>query len=636
MLHKTGFPLADEGVRAFLAGAYVEGVGPVYARRLVERFGTDAIRVLRDGPVEAEGIPGLGAVRIEQASKSLHELPASADLLAFLYGCGLGEGYIERILGKYRRRTAEVIASDPYEMVENVWQLSFHTADKIGRALGIEADDPRRLRGALLTAVKHYADEGHLFATFEEALREAARISGVDVDILRPQIQTLVAEGRLVESRGGLYLPVYYKAEKEGAVKLLELASQRVRPVAQEGIAERDAFGHEYSKAQRRAIEMILSSPVAVLTGGPGSGKTTILRAVIEAFHMAGMKTVLVAPTGRAAKRMTVLTGTEASTIHRLLGYRPGEGYHVRHIDADVLIVDESSMLEQVLFNHLLQALRPDARLILVGDVDQLPAIGAGDVLRDLIESHAVPVARLRENFRQAEGSLIAAAARSINEGRMPKAHAGADFEIVYEPSASKIRERVLSLVAEEIPRERHIRPTDIRVVTPQQVGPLGARRLNDELRERINPSGPELRRGNTIFRLGDPVLQKSNSRERGVYNGETGRIVSVDEDALTLEVEFDDGRRSVYQRSELGELAPAYATTVHKLQGSEVGYMVFPLTLAHKPMLYRNLLYTGVSRAGRLCVLVAEPGALEQAISTLPAVKRNSNFKHRLRKKVP
>ncbi len=632
--NRYSFPLTPEGVEAFLAGPFVEGIGPAYARRLVERFGTDAMRVLRDDPALAESVPGLGEARVAMASKSLHELPAPEDLLAFLSGCGPGESHIERIIGKYRRRAAEVIARDPYDMVENVWQLSFHTADKIGQALGIANDDPRRLRGALLTAVKHFAEEGHLFATPEEALAEAARISGAPVEALRPQIEALVAEGRLVESRGGLYLPVYYKAEKEGALKLLELAWQKVAPVPQDDIPNRDAFGHSYSRAQRKAIEMILSSPVAVLTGGPGSGKTTILRAVIEAFHAAGMKTVLAAPTGRAAKRMSALTGTEASTIHRLLGYRPGEGYHVRHLDADVLIIDESSMLEQVLFNHLLQALRPHSRLVLVGDVDQLPAIGAGDVLRDLIESHAVPVARLSENFRQADGSMIAAAARSINEGKVPEVREHSDFEIIYEPSAARIRERVLALVARGIPESRGISPVEIRVVTPQQIGPLGARRLNDELRERINPSGPELHRGSTVFRLGDPVLQKTNSRERGVYNGETGRIVAVDEEGQTLEVEFDDGRRSSYQRSELGELAPAYATTVHKLQGSEVEYMVFPLTMAHKPMLYRNLLYTGVSRAERLCVLVTEPGALEQAVATLPAVKRNSNFKHRLRKK--
>ena len=449
---------------------------------------------------------------------------------------------------------------------------------------------------------------------------------------MRDAVKPLVESGRLVESKGGLYLPVFYKAEKEGAAKLMELASTAVEYFPVERLPRVSEEGHEYSEEQLSALETALNSPVSVLTGGPGSGKTTVLKGVIEAMEREGKKVLVAAPTGRAAKRASNLTGADATTIHRLLGYRQGEGYHTKAIDTDMLIIDEGSMMEQVLFDHLLQALRPGTRVVLVGDVDQLPAIGAGDVLRDLIASGSVPVARLSENFRQGEGSLIAAGARSINAGELPESDTERDFMMIEEESVKGIHDRILSLMAEELPSRYGIAPGDIQVVTPQQIGPLGARQLNIDLQARLNPSGPALRRGSTTMRLGDPVMQTANSRERGVYNGEVGKIVEVDTEGQKIKVEYSDGRESEYSRSELSELVLAYATTVHKLQGSEVRYMIFPVTMAHKPMLYRNLLYTGVSRATELCVLVGEEEALRYAVGNSPDSTRNSNFKYRLR----
>ncbi len=610
----------------------MEGIGPVYARRIVEKFGTDALRVVRDELEKIEGIPGVGKARAAAASDSLKSMTYPMDLLAFLYSCGVSDMYIGRIFGKYRKRAESIILNDPYSMVEDVWQLSFFTADKIGRALGIAADDPRRLKGALVTSVKHFAEEGHLFATPDEATAHAASFVDVDKDKIAKVIPNVVADGRLVQSRGGLYLPVFYKAEKEGAEKLSALASETVAPVSEGDIPRNTNSGYPYSPAQVDAIRLALSSPVMVLTGGPGSGKTTVLRGIIETLEKEGKKVTLCAPTGRAAKRMSVLTGRSASTIHRLLGYREGEGYNKRLIDTDVLIIDEGSMMEQVLFNHLLDAVRPGTKVILVGDADQLPAIGAGDVLRDLIASGCVPVAHLKENFRQGEGSLIASGARSINSGKIPDSDQERDFMIIEEKGVKAIHDRIVSLMTEELPKTRGLSPMEIQVVSPQQIGPLGARQLNIDLQSRLNPVGPSLQRGATIMRLGDPVMQTANSRERGVYNGETGIITVVNPEMQTLEVTFGDGRRSEYKRSELTELVLAYATTVHKLQGSEVKNMIFPITMAHKPMLYRNLLYTGVSRATDLCVLVGEKEALEYAVGNTPASTRNSNFKLRLK----
>ena len=516
-------------------------------------------------------------------------------------------------------------------MVEDVWQLSFFTADKIGSRLGVAKEDPRRIVGALVTAVKHFAEDGHLFARPEEAAAEAARIAEVTPEDAMSRIKDALDSGRLVESRGGLYLPVFYKAEKEGAAKLAELAASGKQTVADENIPERSRLGYKYSPVQREAIRMALENPVAAITGGPGSGKTTVVRGIIEAMEKAGQHVTLAAPTGRATKRLSTLTGKAATTIHRLLGYRQGEGYSRRQIDTDMLIIDEGSMMEQVLFNHLLQALRPGTKVLLVGDVDQLPAIGAGDVMRDMIESGKIPVAWLNENFRQSEGSLIASGARAINRGELPVSDPESDFVIIPEPTQKAIHDRILQLVAEELPESRGLEPTDIQVVTPQQIGLLGARRLNTDLQQRLNPEGPELHRGATVMRLGDPVMQTANSREREVYNGEIGRIVEVNPQRQELTVEFTDGRRSTYQRSELGELVLAYATTVHKLQGSEARNIISPVTMAHRPMLYRNLLYTAVSRATELCVLVGEEDALRYAVENTPANTRNSNFRHRL-----
>ncbi len=625
-------PVTSAGIADFLAGSYVKGIGPAYARRIVDALGPQTLELLSQSTETLPDVPGVGKSRLEVAAESLRELPWPARLLAFLASCGVSDMHIERILNKYKSRAVKRILTDPYSMVEEVWQLSFFTADKIGRQLQIPADDPRRLQGALVTAVKHFAEQGHLFATPDEAVSHAAEMTGADPAKVASAITPVVASGRLVRSRDALYLPVFYKAEKEGARRLRRLASATVPETVDEELPEKDALGHVYSPMQREAMRTALNSPVSVLTGGPGSGKTTVLRGVIDILEKQGRKVTLAAPTGRAAKRMSTLTGREAMTIHRLLGYTQGQGYNTRLIDTDALIIDEGSMMEQVLFNHLLEALRPGTRVILVGDVDQLPAIGAGDVMRDLIASETVPVARLNENFRQGEGSLIASGARAINAGQIPQADPERDLVIIPEESPKRIHDRIVRLMTEELPASRGISPADILVVTPQQIGPLGARQLNVDLQESINPSGPELKRGGTIMRLGDPVMQTANSRERGVYNGEIGRITAVSPEEQTLEVTFSDGRKSTYERTDLSELTLAYATTVHKLQGSEVENMIFPITMAHKPMLYRNLLYTGVSRATTLCVLVGEEEALRYAVDHTPASKRNSNFRLRLR----
>lgn len=621
-----------EGLELFFASSFTKGIGKVFAKKIVDKFGYELLAPEFDFKTRLEEIGGLGEKKIDEFTTEFSKLKVSPGVLAVLYSAGLKDADVEKIVSHYGSRVRKIIEWDPYDMVENVWKFSFFSADKIGKFIGIAQEDPRRLRGAILTAVKFYAEEGNMFATRKEALQTASRIAKVSEDKIEPLIEELVSSGRLIESLGGIYLPVYYKAEEEAAQKIMNIIKRKGDLGEPYEIPTEDIYGNPLNEDQKKAISTVMENKVTVITGGPGTGKTTALKGIIGLLVGMDKKVVLAAPTGRAAKRMSDLTGEEAKTIHRLLGYSMGKGYKNKKFDADILVIDEASMLEQVLFNHLLQALDEKTKVVLVGDTDQLPAIGAGNVLNDMIESGAIPVVNLKENFRQKEGSRIAANAAKIKEGLKPLKEPGNDFVMIQEEAVGNIHKRMLSMVKNEIPSYIGISPKDIQVVTPQQEGPLGAKQLNIDLQECLNPEAPELRKGLKKFRLGDRVMQTSNSSQRGIYNGETGWVSKVDNERNQLEVTFFDGKRSIYDLKDLKELSLAYATTVHKLQGSETDYMLFILTSTHRPMLYRNLLYTGVSRAKKLCVILGEEKAVETAILTSDKAHRNSNFKQRLR----
>ena len=624
-----------EGLIEFLSSPWIPGIGNVYARKLVDTYGKNVLEIFRYSLQDVSKETSLGINKVSILFDSLQKLKYPVEFLAFLYSCGLSQNDIDKILNHYKNLSPKVIAYDPYQMVEDVWKLSFFTADKIGRAMNIPKDDPRRIKGALLTSVKIFAENGNLFATPEEAVELTSQITRVDPKTIRPVIKELLDDQRLIESHGVLYLPVYYKAEKEGASRISQIINNSPIQIIDEKIPLTDRFGNHFSNEQLKAIETVLKSPVSIISGGPGTGKTTAMKGIIDVLTAQGKKIIMAAPTGRAAKRMTDLTGYEAKTLHRLLGYRQGEGYRNKKLDADVLIVDEASMLEQVIFNHLLQALPLDLKIVLVGDPDQLPPIGAGDVLKQMIASHKIPVISLQENFRQEDGSDISQNAFRIKHGITPFSSKPRDFLIVEENSTKKIKEKILSLVSDEIPGDFNISSNQIQIVTPQQEGPLGAKQLNLDIQEKINPSGPQIKKGTKIFRLNDRVMQTSNSSEKEVYNGETGWISNINETSSSLEVTFFDGKTLKYGYKELSELSLAYAMTVHKLQGCETDYMVMPLTMGHKPMLYRNLLYTAVSRARKLCVLVGENEAIETAVKTSLETTRNSLFAERLKSNI-
>lgn len=623
--------ISNEGIERFLASGFIKGIGKIYAKKITDLFGRRIIDPDFDFENNLRQISGLGDNKITEIKESFNKLKIDPKVFALLYSAGMKDIEVEKVVSHYGKRLAKVIEWDPYDMVENVWKFSFFSADKIGKFISIPKDDPRRIRGAILTSIKFYAEEGNMFATEKQTLQTASKIAGVEFEKIKPEIDALVNDKRIVKSLDGLYLPVYFKAEEEAAEKIKSLVAHPLEYELPDNLPQTDIYGNLLSEGQKKAIEKVLQNQVSVITGGPGTGKTTTLKGIINLFLDMGKKVVLAAPTGRAAKRISDLTGEEAKTIHRLLGYSMGKGYRNKQFDTDILIIDEASMLEQVLFNHLLQALKEGTKVVLVGDPDQLPAIGAGNVLKDMIDSGTIPVINLYENFRQKEGSLIAENASIIKEGRVPQKIPSQDFIFVEENNAGSIHNRLMHLVAEELPSYTSISPKDIQIVTPQQEGPLGAKQLNIDLQEKINPDALELRRGTKRFRLGDRVMQTSNSSQRGIYNGETGWISKLDPESKFLEVTFYDGKKSVYGIKDLKELSLAYATTVHKLQGSETDYMVLVMTSSHRPMLHRNLLYTGVSRAKKLCVVLGEERALETAVTTTDKNKRNSNFKIRL-----
>lgn len=624
--------ITPEGLKAFLAGPYVKGVGAVYAARIADGVGNDILKPDFDfeSLKEKAGVP---ESLIENIRDSFASLRFDPEVAAWLYSAGMRDAEVEKIMAHYAKNARKALLEDPYDMVENVWKVSFFTADKLGKPAGIDPEDPRRLRGALLTAVKLHAERGSLFATEKQAVKTAAAIAGVKEEVVAPLLRELIDDGRLISSHEGIYLPVYFHAERETAGKLANLIRRHAGKNGDDyAIPDADIKGRPFNADQKRALETVLTHPVTVITGGPGTGKTTVVKGIVKLFEDMDSKAVLVAPTGRAAKRLADLAGTEAKTIHRILGYTMGKGYRNKHIDAGILVIDEASMLEQVIFAHLLDALDPDTKIVLVGDTNQLPAIGAGDVLNDLIASGEIPVVRMTENFRQQAGSDIASTAEAIRLGLEPPRGAAKDFILIPEKNPKDILRRVIELVSTEIPKDFHLDPKDIQVVSPQQDGLLGTRELNAEIQRHVNPTGPSLKSGARVFRLGDRVMQKENSSERDVYNGETGWISAVDEQAQTLEVTFHDGKKRLYRRNRLRELTLAYAITVHKLQGSETDYMVFILSAIHRNLLYRNLLYTGVSRARKLCVLVGEERAIETALANDSPVKRNSNLGRRLR----
>ena len=624
--------LESSRVIALLESPFIPGVGKVFAERIYQNLGERLLDIDTLSAKDFMGVPKIGEKLASEIETAIKNLPISPSVLIFLFSCGLAFTDIKKILVKYGPHTEKVVMENPYEMVEDVWKFSFFKADRIGTKLSILEDDPRRIRGAILTAVKIFAEQGSLFTEREALVNLTSSIARVDKEKIPTQISYLISEERLIESLEGIYLPVYYNAEKETAEKLASIIADRSLEINVEfELPRQDLEGHIFSEEQLDAMRIVRDNPISIITGDPGTGKTTTVRGLIKLFEDEGKKVLLTAPTGRSTKKLELTAGVSAKTMHRILGFNRGKGYFNKHLDADVLIIDEASLLEQVLFNHLLKALPEKIKIVLVGDVGQLPPIGAGKVFEDLINSGVVPVARLSHNFRQEYGSSLALNIQNIKNGIIPVCEAANDFTVITASNPSSVHSKLIEVVTEFLPSRYGVDPADIQIVTPQHDGILGTSALNDVLQQILVKDAPQINRGNKKFRLGDRVVQTENSSRRGVFNGETGKIIDVDPVKGKVTVDFNHGKISFYSASDLRELSLAYATSVHKLQGIETDFVVMPLTMEHEKMLYRNLLLTAVSRARKHCVLIVEPEALSKAVENLSPHTRNSNLKTRL-----
>lgn len=606
-------PTTSSGVERFLGSGLIPGIGKGLAKRLVREFGDRTLDVISTQSARLREVPGIGRRRADAISEAVRSRRSDAENLTFLHSLGLGPALSRKLLKKYGARTVQVLKDDPYLAAEEVSGIGFRTADQIGRAAGIGTDDPRRAAGALLHLVARGADEGHVFLPRETLIEQAVRLE-VPPSLVEPAVETLGARDMLVLEDERVYAPPLHRAEVRAAERLVALA--RPRSGRSKALATLTLPEH-LSELQRHAVRVAVESGLMVLTGGPGTGKTTTVQAIVEAHEALDLRVTLCAPTGRAAKRISETSRREATTIHRLLEWSPATGTFTRNaehpLDTDLVLVDEASMLDLALARALLEAVPSTSSLVLVGDVDQLPPVGAGQVLRELIRSERAPVVRLDRVFRQAQMSAIVRGAHAIQQGRVPEAtprgeKGPGDLFLVRAETPDQVVDRLTSALR-RVPTAYGLDPRrDVQVLVPMRRGPLGTERLNEVLQGELNATHS----GRTsAFRPGDKVMQLRNDYEREVFNGDIGWVQRV-EDGVSY-VAFDGGLRS-YGSDELDALTLAYASTIHKAQGSEFPAVVVVLHGAHHMLLSRALLYTAVTRAKRLVVLIGDERAIARA----------------------
>lgn len=645
-------PDSLEGMRRYLGSGKVQGVGPKMAKRLVKAFGEDVFEVIENEPERLVEVPGIGPKRARSLSEGFKDQKAVRDIMVFLQTHGLGSSRAARIYRTYGADAATLLTDDPYRLARDIRGIGFRIADSIGASLGKDPEGLPRARAGLGYTLEQARGAGHCGLPRSELLERAQELLKIREEILVTALADELRAGRLVATRLGgeeaIFLPLLLSAERAIARRLGELIRADPPPWANIDAARALAWVEKrldvtLAPTQRAAVETSLRSRVAVITGGPGVGKTTLVNAVLRILRARDVRCALCAPTGRAAKRLGESTGHTAKTIHRLLEIDPSNGTfrrgRLRPIDCGLLVVDEASMVDVELMAALLQALPAEGSLLLIGDADQLPSVGPGQVLRDLIDSGALPVARLREIFRQADNSRIVSNAHRVNRGYLPElepVHGElSDFYFVPAEDAEDGQRKVVEIVAGRIGRRFGLDPIrDVQVLSPMNRGPLGVRLLNVTLQAVLNPApetgAVEVERFGWKYRAGDKVMQTENDYERDVFNGDVGRIVSIDPGAEQMTIAFD-GRPVLYRFSDLDRLMLAYAVTVHKSQGSEYPAVVIPITTHHYVMLRRNLLYTAITRGRQLVVIVGQKWALQKAVDEASDLRRYSTLREQL-----
>ncbi|MGW0369694.1 SF1B family DNA helicase RecD2 [Streptomyces coeruleorubidus] len=664
--YTTVLPATVQGIRRYLGSGLVKGIGPVFADRITQHFGLDTLQIIEEEPKRLIEVPGLGPKRTKKIADAWEEQKAIKEVMLFLQTVEVSTSIAVRIYKKYGDASISVVKNQPYRLAADVWGIGFLTADKIAQSVGIPHDSPERVKAGLQYALSQSTDQGHCFLPEEQLIKDAVKLLQVDTGLVIECLAELaeppedgedpgVVREKVPAPDGGepvtaVYLVPFHRAELSLSAQLLRLLrTEEDRMPGFRAVAWDKALGWlrtrtgvDLAPEQEAAVKLALTEKVAVLTGGPGCGKSFTVRSIVELARAKKAKVVLAAPTGRAAKRLSELTGAEASTVHRLLELKPGGDAAYdrdRPLDADLVVVDEASMLDLLLANKLVKAVPPGAHLLFVGDVDQLPSVGAGEVLRDLLaDGGPIPAVRLTRVFRQAQQSGVVTNAHRINAGQHPLTDGMKDFFLFVEDDTEEAGRLTVDVAARRIPAKFGLDPRrDVQVLAPMHRGPAGAGTLNGLLQQAVTPARPDLpekRFGGRVFRVGDKVTQIRNNYEKGengVFNGTVGVVTSLNLDDQRLTVRTDEDEEVPYEFDELDELAHAYAVTIHRSQGSEYPAVVIPVTTGAWMMLQRNLLYTAVTRAKKLVVLVGSRKALGQAVRTVSAGRRCTALDFRL-----
>jgi exodeoxyribonuclease V alpha subunit len=649
-------PATVNGIEKYLGSGLIKGIGPVMAKRIVREFGLETLEVIENRPQELSRVEGIGSVRIAMIKKAWDEQKEIKEIIIFLQGHGISAGFSAKIFKKYGKASIETVKENPYRLAADIHGIGFATADRIAQSMGMDPNSVIRAAEGIIYVLNELINEGHVFYPYEPLIDRAAEMLKTDREIAVKAMAKLFEEKRVIledinqptgewqSNQKAVYLPPFHTAETGLAEMLLSLnaglpAVQPADPSKAVSWIEKK-LSTRLAEKQKEAVSLSAKSKVLIITGGPGTGKTTIIKAILNIFQTMGLRVLQAAPTGRAAKRMQEATGHEARTIHRLLEYsyqsRGFQRNRERPLEADVVIVDEASMIDTILMYHLVKAIPRQAALIMVGDVNQLPSVGPGNVLRDIIDSGRFQVVTLTEIFRQAGESLIVLNAHRINQGEFPftagpRAGEPADFYFVTEDDPEKALNKILKLCKERIPGYFGYHPiNDVQVLTPMHRGEVGVENLNARLQELLNPGGIKVVRGYRAFKVMDKVMQVVNNYHKEVFNGDIGFISSISQEDQEIKVDFD-GRTVTYDFSELDELVVAYAISIHKSQGSEYPAVVIPVMTQHYMLLQRNLIYTGVTRGKKLVILVGSRKALAIAIKNDKPQKRYTRLKERL-----
>ena len=640
-------PFTLEGIEKYLASGLIKGIGPVTASRIIKKFGADTLDVIENAPDRLLEIDGIGQAKLAGIKKSWITQKEIRTLILFLQDHGIGSGYAARIFKQYGANAINILKANPYRLASEVAGIGFLTADHIADKLGFEKQSKFRLEAGILFMLNRLAESGHVYYPYESLIKSCAEMLEAEPDLIESGLTAAELGGKVMIDRRmpdqGVYLTGLYEAESKVADRIGSLlkgagAARSAKPEKALAWAQKK-LDIRLGDKQIDAVKCTLHGRMMVITGGPGTGKTTLIRIILEIFSRSGLQISLAAPTGRAAKRMTEATGHAATTIHRLLEFSPLKGGFQRNEDnplaCNLLIIDEASMIDIILMKHLLSALPDDIQLILVGDVNQLPSVGPGNILHDIIASGVVPVIVLDEIFRQARQSAIVMNAHRILDGELPHLDSSreenSDFYFIERNGTREVLDTVLELIQNRIPARFGLNPVDdIQLLSPMNKGELGTIKLNQDLQAALNPSGVEVSRGGRTFRIRDKIMQIRNNYEREVFNGDIGRISKIDREDQTLTVSYD-GRSVTYDFDDLDELAHAYAVSVHKSQGSEYPAVIVPVLTSHYIMLQRNLIYTAITRGKNLVILIGSRKALAMAVKNARTQQRFTFLKQRL-----